>query len=188
MLFRIRDFTEYMYNVVYFAEDMTKLTLEEEDDYSETLTEDYSTYFSDYDQLTGMINPISRLPGSIPLRSTQSGVETLPTPQKALPRSESMPIPTKKDIDVQTTDSLHASMAKGKPKEEETEVKPTNKEKEKKEEAPFLYRLDESGRKKGFVVEATSRRRKRVNNYDPLENERHLSTSFMVFKGDINIC
>jgi len=154
----------------------TKNYQEEESDeeYLNDLTEDYSTYYTEYEPLsTGYTRP-----SILSLKKSHSHVEM----KQKSSQTNFLQLPCSKkgaNIQTDTPDSSFCisqrkqEVAKDKLKEPMFHLKPI-----KHNEPPFLYRLDESQRKNGYVHNPTLKRLYRSNSDKSLDSSTIFTSKF----------
>jgi hypothetical protein len=147
-----------MYNLVYFSQhnNSPRHNEEDEDDeYSEYLMEDYSTFYTDYDQMATFAAPLNRQP-SVPLKKTTSLNETKSNSVPSFPSIEL----SKRDSNAQTDDSsfMKLSSKSSRSSKSRQEDRPLDVSQTSSDDASFFYRLKESAPKKGIVKETRVRK------------------------------
>ena len=167
----MKDITELMYNQAYFTEHNNssgRNEEEEDEEYSEYLMEDYSTFYTDYDQMATFAAPPNRQP-SLSLKKTTSSNETKSTAVPSFSNTEL----TKRDSNVQTDDlsfmKLSNQSSKSSKEDRCSEVSEPSSD-----EMSFFYRLKESAQKVGIIKETRVRKV-----FAPDSHERYDSTPYL---------
>lgn len=157
----MKDFTEMMYNHVYFSENNNcpgPNEEEEDEEYSEYLMDDYSTFYTDYDQMATFAAPLNRQP-SLSLKKASSSNEGK---SAAVPSFPNIAL-SKRDSNVQTDDISFMklsgkSSSASKASKSSKGVRHSEVSDISSDENSFFYRLKESAPKVGIIKETRVRK------------------------------